>query len=540
MDKLYSCDIFKIYKNYEPSRHKIWEIVRSFNPIEFAQLLYLLENVTKSSKRDTISLHDAYIKYPKIDCPNVLLKITDSPTIRLERCTFHNESSDMFWNDGTKNNNDDIKDTTDDFDINTLLNHVRSNNILNPNDTSESELIPNVTTTNLRDVRFKVLNHNIGTQCYHKFLKHIEHLLFNDNLQTDRNEHQTQQMSIVLKFMQFYKTMNFKQSLDNDSRNFRNLIIPQPIRIFNRDLINDPNYIIQPLYQGFHVIVYSSPHETKCYSRFGTLQPNLAYSIRCNVPCTFEAIILPIDKFGNERCWRYWTFKSGFVMYVVDVFRYKQTILTMTPFKDRAKYIKLIVDNQINMRSAMTEHHTWLSIEERYIKNQDIYDPIVGVVLRDPNHIFSVTSSITKPMHQPKLFYFNILYTFDMLNQKIINLCTNYELSTIQTLHLNYEMADYKTICLAYGHCNQFIYLCTYNRNVHQFVHAAVLQRSYREYTTLNYKPESIYVVNNKIVPQGIMYIRIYYDLMKNIIGYESKNTDDRFKVMYKNPLLEL
>lgn len=584
MTTLYGSDIFKIYKNFEPSKLKMWEIARSYNPIEFAKLLYLLENVSTTSKRSVISLSDEYINYnppPNNDDDSkedIILKITNEPKIRLDRGVYHEGDCDIFWNDGSKHGNmpnyqDAIVHNNGDYDfdfgIDKLLTYIRSNNIIysdnvmNIDDNADKcgecidmALMPK----NVSDIKFKVLNHNIGTLYYNKLLKHVEYLLFNDNFQNDRNEmnNHNEHGSIVLRFMQFYKTMNFKQSIDNDARNFRNIVIPKPVRIFDRNLMSSQDHIVQPLYQGFHVIVYSSPSETKCYSRFGTLHANLAYSIRCQVPCTFEAVILPIDRFNNVRCWRYWPFRTGFVMYVVDVFRYEQTILTSTPFKDRIKYIDLIVKNQPDIiysslaASPSRKPYTWTLIEQKYINNRDLYDPIVGVVLREPNHTLVVnresplpsssspqSSCVDTQNRQPKAFYFNILYSFDILNSKVIDLKPTYSLETIRMLHLNHEMADYKTICVAYGHCDSFIYLCVYNRDLHQFVHAATLQRSpHIEYTKLVYKPEKIYVINNKVIPRGILYLRVYYDISKNIIGYENKHTDDRFKIPYKNQLL--
>lgn len=518
MGKLYSSDILKIFNKREPSKIKMWEIVRSYPPMEFLKLIYLLENVVTSSKRTPICLDDNLIKYnPEEFMCDMLLIITDLPTIRLERGTYEDETTDVFWNNESNSN-----DIDDDFEIEAMLSHFRSNNYL-------------INSSTPKDLRFKVLNHNIGTQHYKTILSQIVSLLFNDNYQTDRNEQKIDDSSVVAKFLQFYKTMTFKQGDDNDVRNFRNIIISKPTRIFDRDLISSQLHIVQPLYQGLHVVVYSSPSETKCYTRFGTLLPGLAQSVRCSEPCTFEAVILPVDRFKNVRCWRYWQFKSSYILYVVDVFRYKQTILTTTPFKNRMMYIDLITKNNQNvLHSSYATENTWISIENEYIKTRDMYAPVVGVVLRDPNHTFSAQDE----RQNSKAFYFNILVSFHILESKIIDLKVTYPPEIVRALHLNHEMADYKTVCLAYGHCDQYLYLCTYNRQLHQFVHAATLQRSPMEYIKLNYKPEKIYIVNNKTIPRGVLYLRVYYDLFRNIIGYENKYTDDRFKSSYNNSLL--
>lgn len=571
MAKVYLSDVFKIYKDFEPSKLKIWEIVRTYHPIEFAKLLYLLENVSRNYKRDAICLNDSEIDYNFSKQHHVpyLLSASENPCIRLERGI---EVPSILWNTTTTTTTNNTNSTSpslcfccnEKYDISHLLEYIQS----------PKYMASKYYTQEFKKCRlFQILNHNIGTTYYASLLNSIQNLLFNENFQTDRNEidsnNNNNNSSIVIKFRQFYQNIIYKQSVDSDVRNFRNIIIPKPVRIFDRDLMSscsssssnnsssgnsDKQFMVQPLYQGLHVIVYTSPNETKCYSRFGCLQQNLAYSLKSDSDiCTFEAIILPIDNLKHARSWRYWPFKSGFMFYVVDVFRYNQTILTSMPFRERAKYIPLVVKNNSSLFAAQLSK-SWETLERDYIANRDIYDPIVGVVLRDPEQIISPnsdtggdrTNSIDININngnknfkaiENKAFYFNILYSFDLLQSKVVDLQLNLPPETVQCLHLNYEMADFKTVCVAYGHCDQFIYLCTYNRNLHQFVHAAKLTRSPNEYNKLTYKSEKIYVLNNETLPRGILYLRVYYDMSKNIIGYEHKCTDDRFKVAYTNPL---
>ncbi|ATY70188.1 GrBNV gp48-like protein [Tomelloso virus] len=551
MEKLYSSDIFKIYNNREASRAKIWEMVRSFNPVEFAKLLYLLENVSTSTNRVPVQLPDSLINY----CPekwqnDCILELCDDRSIRLERGVYENENVDIFWNDGCglmgnqlkpqiaqqfeNANGCDAKTSIEklnnadnyasDFPIDDLFSYIRCKNIiqLSNDDDDDDE----------KGVAFKILNHNIGTRVYKTLLNQIENLLLNDNYQDDRNEQRVESSSIVTKFMQFYTTMNFKQRIDNDARNFRNLILARPKRIVDRQLMSATGeYFVQPLYQGFHVIVYSTPMETKCYSRYGELQVGLGYALRCPVPCTFEAIILPIDRYGNVRCWRYWQYRSGYVIYVVDVYRYKQTILLHIPFEERLPYVDLVLrsDKSGILQNAPVD--TWSNIESAYNERQDLYDPIVGVYLRQKNQTVLT-------LERPKAFYFNILFSFDIMKEQIVDLRNEETLDIVHRLHLNYEMADYKTICTVYGHCEKYFYLCTYNRHLQQFVHAAKLRRSPLEYFKLKYRSDAIFVVNNQIIPRGILYLRVYYDLNRKIIGYENKMSDDRFKVPFTSPLL--
>ena len=56
MSTLLVSDLLKVFDNYEPSRTRVWEIVRTIHPVHCAALLYLLENVSKSRKITTLKL----------------------------------------------------------------------------------------------------------------------------------------------------------------------------------------------------------------------------------------------------------------------------------------------------------------------------------------------------------------------------------------------------------------------------------------------------------------------------------------------------
>lgn len=518
MSQLYISDIFKIYYNYESSRIKLWEIVRTYDPIEFAKLLYLLENVTKQIKRKTIDLTleqmQDFCNY-HIREQDYQINVNLGLSLSLERVE-RNDGS-VLWN---KCPEDFVTNRhTLDLTISDVMDNIRNGQ------------------TNIMNIYEKILHHNLGTLDYNSLDRRLQHCLYTDSLQTERNDFVRNSNSSVTKFLQYNAIIQGKQSHHSDPRGFRSLIVHKAKRINDIAAINKSDYIVQPLMQGFRFIVYTSPTETKCHNRFGELFPAAAF-MRNNKNCTFEAILLPIDAFNMPRSWRCWPFKKRSVMYIVDVYRFEHTILLDIPFVERLKYIDIIVENSKNstttgsimLAKIPSSLQTFAQIEEKYISNRDVFDPIVGVIMRKP------TDTIATP---PIEYRFNIRYSFNLLNLNIVDLSDAKIISsdTCKRLHMNLEMADYTTLCLAYGHCEKFIYLCDYDRMLHQFVHFGRLVRMPHEFGGLIYKPEQIYVINNQIIPQGICFVRVYYDCKFNVLGYDNKLTDNRYMVPYNNAL---
>ncbi|AYP97900.1 GrBNV gp48-like protein-like protein [Mauternbach virus] len=516
------------------------------------------------------------IEQPNLKCnqkcakpSNVLININDNALLNGEITIFWNRNNGNKYTRQLNQKYDQEYDyintnsMEEDINITSIMNKLRNNNI------------------NISGKYEKVLNHNLGTQKYASLLSNIQYLLFNDNFQMDRNDVNGKQntQSKVEQFLQFYKNLSFSQTIDNDPRNFHFLVIPKarryPINELHRwsakenlilrqknkqqtdkdNMLASSNYIYQPYFHGLHLIVYSSPTETKCYNRFGDLYPNFAYNIRSREPCTFEAIILPLDNYKNTRSWRYWQHRNDWLMYIVDVYRYKQDILLNTSFEERITYAKYIA-NGVKIHLIPDNLNTIDGIYKQYEKNRDIYDSIIGVYRRNRKHILcektlqqrsiesdSQLNGSNDTIHNQSRFIdrrrnsyllFNLLYTFDILKLEIVSLN---DYCHLDRLHMNLEMADYRILCISYGYTEDFIHLCRYDRRCHQFVHAASLERLSYESCTLTYKPEKIYVINNKILPQGVLYLRVYFDVNRNVIGYDTKITDGRYKLPYENIL---
>lgn len=552
MSNLYASDIFKIYNNFEPSRLKMWEIVRSYDPIQFTKLIYLLENVSykRSNVNDAFNLNDSDLRefcnyYEEREAPRVRdskLEINMNATIRLERVRVNNGSILLFNENSNIGTNNYIRHEND-IDIGLIMNLIRigispeissqSNSDCgddDDNNKTEREHISFIR-NKYHSIYIKLLIHNIGTKNYGELLNSINFQLFTENLQQDRNNSYALKTSMASKYLQFYNMLNCYAFQDFDPRRFRFMVMPRSRRIYER-IDNQHEYLIQPLYQGFYVVVYGNKNETRFYNRYGELLAGFGYNVRMNVSATFIGIVLPVDKLGNVRSWRYWYYRHSFIVYIVDVLRYEQTMLIDRPTIERLKYSKMIESTCIcSIDNGAT---SWNQIESNYIQNEDVYDPIIGVVLRNPNDYANVT---------PLEYRFNIKYCFDLRTMDVIDL-TNTRLNSIKDLdnskvHITCEMADYRTNCIAYGHTENEIYLCEYNRQLHQFVHSATLKRfPHDDSSKFKYKFEKLYVINGKILPLGVMYLRIYYDLNYRIIHYEQKLTDSKFDNPYTNPLL--
>jgi hypothetical protein len=545
MSNLYASDIFKIYNNFEPSRLKMWEIVRSYDPIQFTKLIYLLENVSykRGKVNDAFNLNNddlrEFCNYQEEreaphDC-DLKLEINMNATIRLERVRVNNGPI-LLFNGNPNDETNNYNRHENDIDIGIIMNLIRIGISPEANTSSNNDCDNNETLQNkYNSIYIKLLIHNIGTKNYGELLNSINFQLFTENLQHDRNSSYALKTSTASRYLQFYNMLNCYAFQDFDPRRFRFMVMPRSRRIYER-INNQHEYLIQPLYQGFYVVVYGNKNETRFYNRYGELIVGIGYNARMNVSATFIGILLPVDKWGNVRSWRYWYYRHSFIVYIVDVLRYEQIMLIDRPTIERLKYSKMI-ESEYFIRSIGNDDGTatsWDQIESNYNQNKDVYDPIIGVVLRKPNDLANVT---------PLEYRFNIKYCFDLRTMNVVDL-TNTGLYGIKDLdnskvHITCEMADYRTNCIAYGHTKTEIYLCEYNRQLHQFIHSATLKRfPHDEGVKFKYKFEKLYVINGKILPFGVMYLRIYYDMNYTIIYYEQKMTDSKFDNPYTNPLL--
>lgn len=584
--------IIKLYENYEPSKVKIWEMVRSFDPVDFSKLLYMLENVARNCRRELLTGtggNNRYIIKQNVRDDDHTIILDFEPIIRLTPSIYYRNNVDEknYFADTSawaKHNETSMSAAAGSAcDITKIMNDIRSGKRVNC-ETNDA-------------VIEMIVHHNLSTTAYGRLLTDIKSLLLNENYHVDRNNvgvankmssnnngtpflGRIRETSIVLQFLQFYKSMSYNNAscVDNDPRGFRFLIVPPPTIIYNATDYykmtheDSANVIIQPYYMGLRVNVYLSPTEAKIFNAHGELISSLStLCLRSNNYCTFEAIVLPVDKNNVVRSYRYWPYRSNIVVYIVDVYRVNQQMLINLPFVERISFAAPIVASsylnnssphatQLRLECIPSHLQCAKRLEAQFIQNCDVFDPIVGIVVRNKMHVLIAPKNNATAAYAYK---FNIRHGFDLLEMKPIDLYKLQVHDNVQTLrnyryYFNLDMADYKIVCLVYGHCDRFFYICEYNRQVQQFVHAAKLERhfvdrcvkinkscakttddSYSDDITIRYKPDRIYVLNNKTQPRGVLYLRVYYNIHRHAIGYEIKLTDGRFKLPFKNHLLQ-
>jgi hypothetical protein len=715
---LYVSDIFRIFTNYEPSRSKLWEIVRTYNYLDIAKLLFILENVHTVRARPDLALNSDQIDIfygPHNEevvrntlCSHqseLVLPLCLEPTLRFERVhTDYEELVIVTANSSVvpmdvDNNTAPVASqqqiihwqTTSDYTwhhpldqhIDQILNLIRCTQ----------------TVTFEHNMYTAMVMHNLATKYYTQFVQHVENMLLPENLHLNRNDAVdgtatlASQRSVTVRFMQFYAMLHNAQVLNLDGRSLRSVIVPRPKRFQLYDQlhaymnVDQQEIVCQPLLQGFHVVVSSNGGETRCYNRYGELLLGIGYNLSIPINCTFEAIMLPVNRNGEARSWRYWSSRHSYVIYIIDVFRYNDVVLLKRPLKIRLTYIAHIIsgidkhldklhaqyilelakstsssskqptssheilgsppskrpryehsdfwqqievsdtedviddNDNTRLKEMETEQHTsrsssisvdsgvhgldpltkpkqsvkirkmgkakqktdheiyirrlqrqlehgrharkvirmlptslstWSEIHNRYETNIDIYDPVVGVVVRRASDVALGSYS----------FKFNILYLFNLMVNNVervghSNICTSKEPASsspppqqqpnttttppnisIRNQMINFEMVDFMSTVIVYADCEKYLYLCDYDRMLHQFVHRAKLSRLPYDMLgaspAISYRSEPMYVVNNQAPQQlshGFAYMRLYYNINYQIIGYEFKLTDSRYKL---------
>lgn len=326
-------------------------------------------------------------------------------------------------------------------------------------------------------------------------------------------------------------------------------------------------FIAQPLYCGYRLVICTAGNHipyTRCFNRHGSLIKSLLYDEKFNVPATFEAILMPVDGVTNElKNWR--TFQllgqnrtqrqrrrqQNYAVIVVDVFCVNGKSLLHYPFRERVKFI-----GQINGDHVRAIDN---SLIDTHAACKNLFSPCGGIVYRRADHhVFDPADEFRYPLTQTYRFSRNTCETMVGGFSLLPNIL-NYD------LHICFEMADYRTVCMAYNDDEKFLYICRYHRKLFQFVHVGQIEKLPYDSTEYQYPFETLYVINAKIPVKGVLYFRVYYNIESvananvavnsntqeqsrfSIVGYESKltttrhdlsadsaNTTDLFPIIYK------
>lgn len=496
---IYLSDVFKIFHNYEHSKLRLFEIIRIFHPHHIAALIYLIENIKKSK---TV---EPYI--PKnlnlyLEIMDKKLDFTNKTTFSLSRCTV---LTNIFPNIEFKKNSNEL----------TILEFIK--------------LFKRKDYKNNIDFYSKLLLNNLCTDLYNSLIQNIT-VQFPDYMQNDRNEFEKNNTPLVQKFLDYYKIISNEsyQNINLNPRNFRFMFRRKNKQIYQKPT-NIEQYILQPIYQGFSLVIYTTKRYTRAFNRYGELIKSWLYDEPFDIDATFEIILLPTNTKDKTKSWHYWDHKNGYKIIVVDVFRIENQMFTHLPFSERSKQIPFIQGKNVVSYNNLD---TIEKIEDEYTKNINLFNPIVGIMFKKK------TNTIEKPS---KSWYFNLNFYYDFLSNKHHKFDGNVSILPNQlnySIYIKNEMADYRTVCIIYSDDDNFFYICSFDYNVLQFNHVGVIPKLKHDNKKYKYSSTNLYVTNEKSVIKGIMYMRVYFNRMSNcenkIVGYEFKKTTSMYDVPAK------
>lgn len=505
-------DLLRVFENYEPSRTRVWEIVRTVHPVHCAALLYLLENVTRKRASVPITIKDDDDDDGDGASADAGERITETrPTLNTTAATVTRQLL-------PRDDHDDAltaRDARGSLTVVGLLRSVRDG-VLRGRSLATAE---------------RVAVHNLCTDHYARFAENVRWYLLPDEMQGDRNEFDSvagQRGGVTERFLRYHRSLAGRYCYLNP-KSFRYVTRPPCRRVYERPV--GGVYTVQPLYSGYRVVINSNDRSTRCYSTYGTLLQGLLYGARFTANATFEAIVLPVDADGRLRSWRYAAAgrrrRCRMAVIVVDVFRVDHRILVQSPFAERAEYIARI-DGELVWRPPSAD---WDTLERRYYDRADLYDPIVGAVARRSD------AACADP---PLAYRFNLTACYDFLTDTVDRLAGSVTLREFQRVHFNPDMADRRTVCTVYAHDESRYYVCKFDRRRFQFVHCAVLDRlSDVAGGRPKYAGEPVYVLGAKRLPLGVMFLRVYYTAStRRVVAVERKLTTSMYDVPYDDPFL--
>lgn len=511
---LHALDILLFMHDFEPSRIKMWEIVRRYDSVQMATFLYLLENVQCDGRRvpKSLKFEDLCKLNGSILFANVKrspIRLSAKPALHIDRVEY-----DEITTFGKPGNDEEVSKSSDrGANINEVLVRIRNPDRLI--DTSPDDIT-------------KMLVHNLGTKEYKMFLKSVKNLLFNDSLQTARGEIRCND-TVVPNYLSWSLLFSFR-NIAIDPSDFHYMIIHRPRRVYESP---SSDYLAQPLYQGFRLTI---DHDTedgfRYYNRYGEstrVALKIPEPVQCEfngslqpVSCTFEAILLPLDAKNRLRSWRYWKHRSSYIMYVTDVYRFGNEILMGAPFQKRFSYVKMMDHPKLRAIEITNDSKKFL---DKSLESKDMCDPRVGIIYRGRD---------STPNEQPEEFRFNIRTVYYFPDNLFLNIESQSELDKFRNtdqLYFDFEMADRKIICLVYAHTSRLYHICVYNHTIHQFEHFDSIERLPYDVEDPVYRSETLIVIGAREIPRGILLLRLYFDRGSDYIGYENKFTQSQYDV---------
>lgn len=542
-------DVTLLFENFQSSKCKLWESVRSYNPIHVAALLYILENLVLNRDCESVELHDLRVMNAHITPVDFHLS-EQTAKLNTLRPTNANDRSCAFNVDGRERqasriiefNGVEMIDAkfTNMLELLDLLNdEKRMNQLSEPGHGSEQQL----------DMANRIISrtvlYNATTSEWRRFIYHLVYQLFPDNLQIARYDNVSNvsmtASSIVNKYLTFYKNLTQPNTFDTiNSMDLKYMIIPKPVACSREKIYTIDDCIIQPYYHGFYIVVNSSDTSIRVYNRWSEriivsshIQRTIRESLN-GLNCTLTAILLPKDASGNLRSWRYWPYRASCDIIIVDILRYKSKNLVALPLVERLSYL----DNVRTVKSIKiidsTKHV--VDYEKQYSEcDVDLYSAIIGVVAKPKYSRLSSKNNI--------VYRFPLKYTFDLMTNRVVSAVMDATITTTghpsrRRLFFNPELAQYQTTVMIYNHDPEWFYACRYSINHHQFEHWCRFRRydydidNEDDDTTKYAVSERIMVLNSPLpLTRGVFYLRVYYNDDCEYLGYDRKFTASRYDI---------
>jgi len=576
-----------IFDNYQSSKVLVWEIVRTMHPVHCAALLFILENVIKSNKAETLTYekkehkHDDELcttesldsqterykykstyqcgdsgtdnskKFPKEKyCTTV--PCATRPTLRLQRCV-----RDLNILPKISDTEIETSDGDGNLTIFGLVKIMQNDNKYDPSKYKHSEL----------EI---VVMHNLRTRGYAQFANNILNNLLPEAMQRDRYTVSARgtngnlladtcrEDGLSVRFLQFYESIANCNNNNNDScyyntgqkiqcdattmttresRTFRTMNRPRPIDAYTAPENLESDYYVQPRYVGYNVVVNSTTTETRAYNRYGELLQNLLYKKQINAHVTFEAVLLPLDERGNQRSWRY--VRTGdktnsgcggilsaehFVIIIVDVLRVNDVMLVDLPYKERMRYAQSLAKNTDNVTVAKTCSGSNATHLSTLLERKHHDD---GFDMFSPINgiMYRKKTSVAKIPPVQYLFSQSVLYNFH--KDKFDRIYGSCSLNVPFDSYFPLDMAETCTIVIVYAHDDDYYYTCVYDRVKFIFTHETLMDRTCDMWLKqIRYRNDLIYVSSAVIMPMGVAFMRVYhnYNQTHTLVGTDNRS----------------
>lgn len=510
-----------LFYNYESSKYKTVFLIRSFRNEDWKVLLYILERLKLK--------HSKFVSIPytlPTDTGNIKLKFINIIPLNLLRAITFNYKIEM-------SNQKNYEYINNSLSIIGLVKRIKQEDFV----TSDPKI------TNLTTQQAKRLL--IFTQS-----------IFPDWLMSDRSS-STKSIEIYEQFSLYTKFMNYEH-IEVSSTIGRPIILPKAEIIYEKPLNVESKYIIQPKYIGIHCILINNHGKTVLYNRYAELFKKINSDL---IPrdIVIECIILPtID---NELfSWR--VNSTTYKIIVLDIIKIKNEVFYNLQYNERISKFKEI-------ECPLFIKPTPISWDDMQTQ---LYTSIGGIVLRDrtqlifnkkllcfnfpatqyyrfdkdycgnllntktvfeiyDNELLVATLPVISKETQDSCIKFNLTIKEKLFNYKTLMTKNGYDTNDIQT-HI--EMSNYKTVLMVYGSDEHSLYYCKFDCKHLQFKHVGTIPNYNSE---LKFEKVNIFVIGNKVLVKGVALLRVYFNIDKSIIGYETKITTSKYDVPIYSPL---